>query len=89
MKRRKIRKTKPAIRRTKRKALRKGGARPAAPEDSIDALIASSVKVLGLALEPSWHAAVKFNVALILRHATLVEAFPLPDDAEPAPVFHA
>ena len=30
-----------------------------------------------------------FNLQLVLRHATLVDEFPLPDDAEPAPVFHA
>ena len=34
-------------------------------------------------------AGVKFNLELILRIAALVDEFPLPDEAEPAPVFHA
>jgi len=55
----------------------------------IDALVAASAKALGLALDPSWLAGVKFNLQLILRHAALVDEFPLPDDIEPGPVFHA
>ena len=48
-----------------------------------------SAQALGLTLDPSWQAGVKFNLQLILRHAALVDEFPLPDDAEPAPIFHA
>jgi hypothetical protein len=55
----------------------------------LDSLIAASAQALGLALDPSWQAGVKFNLQLILRHAALVDEFPLPDDAEPAAVFHA
>ena len=40
-------------------------------------------------LDPSWEASVKFNLQLILRHAALVDDFSLPDDAEPAEIFHA
>ena len=61
----------------------------AAPRDATDALIESGAKALGLPLDPAWHAGVKFNLQLILRHAALVEDFSLPDDAEPAPVLHA
>ncbi|HEX3936096.1 MAG TPA: DUF4089 domain-containing protein [Xanthobacteraceae bacterium] len=42
-----------------------------------------------MALDPSWQAGVKFNLRLILIHAAKVDGFPLPDDTEPAPVFHA
>jgi Protein of unknown function (DUF4089) len=42
-----------------------------------------------LPLEPAWRPGIKFNLNLILRIAALVDEFPLPDDAEPAPVFHA
>ena len=61
----------------------------AAPHDALDALVEAGAKALGLPLDPAWQASVKFNLALILRHAALVEEFPLPDDAEPAPVYHA
>ena len=49
----------------------------------------ASAQALGLTLDPAWQAGVKFNLQLILRHAALVDEFALPDDAEPAPVFHA
>ncbi len=57
--------------------------------DAVDVLVAASAQALGLTLDPAWQAGVKFNLQLILRHAALVDEFPLPDDAEPAPVFHA
>jgi hypothetical protein len=57
--------------------------------DAIDAFVAVSARALGLALDPAWHDSVAFNLRLILRHAALVDEFALPDDAEPAPVFHA
>jgi hypothetical protein len=57
--------------------------------DAIDAMIVASAQALGLTLDPKWQAGIKFNLQLVLRHATLVDEFPLPDDAEPAPVFHA
>jgi hypothetical protein len=67
-------------------------ARPAAktkPENSIDAFVVASAQALGLTLEPARHRSIAFNLRLILRHAALVDEFALPDDAEPAPVFHA
>jgi hypothetical protein len=69
----------------------KAAARPsqAAPPDAIDVLVEAGTKALGLPLDPAWKAAVKFNLQLILQHAARVEEFPLPDDAEPAPVYHA
>jgi 1-carboxybiuret hydrolase subunit AtzG-like len=57
--------------------------------DAIDAMITANAQALGLTLDPAWQASVKLNMQLVLRHAALVEEFPLPDDAEPAPVFHA
>jgi hypothetical protein len=59
------------------------------PENSVDAFVVASAQALGLALDPAWHKSVAFNMGLILRHAALVDEFALPDDAEPAPVFHA
>jgi hypothetical protein len=67
--------------------------RPAAPAaasgNPIAELMTASAQALGLTIEPAWEANVKFNLHLILRHAALVDEFPLPDDAEPAPIFHA
>jgi 1-carboxybiuret hydrolase subunit AtzG-like protein len=57
--------------------------------DTIDAMIAASAQALGLTLDPAWQAGIKSNLQLVLRHAALIDEFPLPDDAEPAPVFHA
>ena len=57
--------------------------------DAIDSLVVANAQALGLALDPSWEAGVKLNLQLILRHAALVDEFPLPDDAEPAEIFHA
>ena len=49
----------------------------------------AAAQALGLTIEPGWRDGVKFNLRLMLDHAARVGAFPLPDDAEPAPVFHA
>jgi hypothetical protein len=66
-------------------------AKPSAPlqRDAIDAMVAAAALALDLPIDPAWQANVKFNLQLILRHAALVDEFPLPDDAEPAPVFRA
>jgi len=100
MKGKTARKTKPAraAKRTAKKprgksaaaakaAARKPMQKPA--HDAIDALVAASAQALRLTLDPAWQANIKFNLQLILRHSALVDEFPLPDDAEPAPVFHA
>jgi Protein of unknown function (DUF4089) len=55
----------------------------------IDLLVAASAEALHLPADPEWLAGIKFNLQLILKHAALVDEFPLPDDAEPAPVFNA
>jgi 1-carboxybiuret hydrolase subunit AtzG-like len=58
-------------------------------EDNLDAFLAAAVAALGIPLEESWKPAVKANLEVTLRHAATVEAFKLPDEAEPAPVFEA
>jgi hypothetical protein len=57
--------------------------------DHLDALIAASAHALDLPVDPAWYPAVRFNLEVTQRFAALVAAFPLPDDAEPAPVFRA
>lgn len=57
--------------------------------DEHDASLTVAAAVLGIALQPEWAAAVRFHLELSLRLAQMVAEFPLPDDAEPAPVFRA
>jgi hypothetical protein len=59
------------------------------PGDPLDALIDASAHALRLPLAPAWRGAVKGNLDVILRLAAQFADFPLPDDAEPAPVFVA
>ena len=55
----------------------------------LDAFVAASASVLGLAIEPEWRAAVRANLTVVFGMAALVAEFELPDEAEPAPVFAA
>ena len=57
--------------------------------DFIEDLMAASAQALGLTIDPSWRDSVRFHLRLVLDHAARVDAFELPDDSEPAPVFHA
>jgi hypothetical protein len=65
--------------------------RPAKPPrpDPIELLVDASAKALALPIEPRWRPAIKTNLDVILRQAALFADFPLPDDAEPAPIFVA
>jgi hypothetical protein len=76
------------------KAARASGTRKTAPAgrkpaDPLDGFIAAAARVLGLPVEPQWHAAIKANLETNLRLAAFVAEFALPDEAEPAPVFTA
>jgi len=57
--------------------------------DFIEALMSAAAQALGLTIDPAWREGVKFHLRLVLDHAARVDEFPLPDDAEPASVFHA
>ena len=59
------------------------------PDDFSDALIDGAAQALRLNIDPAWRDGVRFHLRLVLSHAARVDAFELPDDAEPAPVFHA
>ena len=63
--------------------------RAATAGDALDLFIDAAAATLDLPVEPAWKPAVKANLAVTLRFAALYAAFPLPDDAEPAPVFVA
>ena len=56
---------------------------------SLDAFIDAASAVLGLTIADAWRPAVAANLRVTIEHAAAVEAFALPDDAEPAPIFKA
>lgn len=74
---------------SKKAAAKKRTTADAAQVAPIQALMAGGTRALGIPLDPSWQAAVAFNLRLILSHAATVDGFSLPDDIEPAPIFHA
>lgn len=55
--------------------------------DDLDAIILSGTTLLGIPIEPEWHDAIRANLETTLRLARLVDQFPLPDEADAAPVF--
>ncbi len=69
--------------------VRHRAAKSATTADAIDTLITANAATLALPIDPSWHANVKLHLKLILAHAARIEEFPLPDEIEAAPVFHA
>jgi hypothetical protein len=72
------------------KSVRGKGKRPRAKQasrDPLDDFVEAAARALDLKLEPAWKAAVKTNLDITLRLAGLFADFPLPDDAEPAPIF--
>ena len=58
-------------------------------EGALDDFIEAAAQVLTLPLEADWKPSIKGNLQATLRHAAAVDEFPLPDEAEPAPVFEA
>lgn len=57
--------------------------------ETLDALIEANAQLLGLTIDPAWMPQIRESLAVSYRMARFVEAFELPDDAEPAPVFEA
>lgn len=58
-------------------------------DEALTAFIEAGAKLLGLPLDPAWEPSLRGHMRVTLRHAALVEAFELPDEAEPAPLFRA
>ncbi len=56
---------------------------------ALDAWIMASADLMKLPLDPAWLPAVRQNVDVTFRLAAQFDDFPLPDDAEPAPVYGA
>lgn len=59
------------------------------PEPDLAAYATAAAPVLGLSLDPAWIEPVVANLRVLRAAADLVAAFPLPDEAEAAPVFEA
>lgn len=57
--------------------------------DERAAYIAAASILIGLPVDPAWMENVSDNLAVLSAAAARVAAFPLPDEAEPAPVFGA
>jgi hypothetical protein len=57
--------------------------------DPTDDFIEAATNALGVPLDPAWKPAIRANLEVTLKLARLVDEFPLPDDAEPAPVYKA
>jgi hypothetical protein len=80
-------KTSRAIARTK--SARAKSTHKTARHDPLDDFVDASAHALDLKIEPAWRGAVKANLATTFALAALFADFPLPDDAEPAPIFSA
>src|SRR5262245_29731768 len=57
--------------------------------DPLDSLVDAVAHALDFQIEPAWKGAVRTNLEVTFALAALFADFPLPDDAEPAPVFSA
>ena len=59
------------------------------PMPDLDTFAAAVAPLLGLSLDPAWVGPVTANLRVLAAAADLVGGFPLPDEAEAAPVFEA
>ncbi len=57
--------------------------------DKLDDFITAASAALDLPLQEAWRPAIKANLEVTLKLANLVAEFPLPDEAEPAPIYKA
>lgn len=53
------------------------------------AFVEASLELLGLTIEPAWREPILASFGPVADAAAFVLAFPLPDEAETAPVFKA
>lgn len=58
-------------------------------DQALDAYIEASATLLGITIAPEWLPTVKVALAATQGATKFVEAFPLPDETEPAPVFES
>jgi hypothetical protein len=58
-------------------------------DTDLDGFIASGTQLLNIPVEPEWQPAIRMHLGISFSFAARVLEFPLPDEADPAPVFHA
>jgi hypothetical protein len=58
-------------------------------DPELDAWIDAGTALLGIPIQPEWRAAIRLHLTITFGHTDTVQAFELPDDADPAPVFRA
>ena len=57
--------------------------------DILDAWLDANASLLGITVAPEWREAVRLHLRITRDMAHQVLDFQLPDEADPAPVFHA
>ena len=57
--------------------------------DDLDAWLDANAALLGIQIAPEWRDAVRQHLRITRDLALRVLEFPLPDDADPAPIFRA
>ena len=55
----------------------------------LDAYIAAGTRLLGIPVRPEWQDAIRQHLDVSFALGRVVLDFPLPDEADPAPVFSA
>jgi hypothetical protein len=55
--------------------------------DNVDAWLDANAAVLGIAVAPEWRDAIRLHLRITHDLAQHVMQFPLPDEADPAPIF--
>jgi hypothetical protein len=55
----------------------------------LDAYIAAGTALLGIPVQPEWQDGIRQHLAVSFVLGRVVLDFPLPDEADPAPVFSA
>jgi hypothetical protein len=65
----------------------KAARKSTAKDKALDAVIDACAPALGLRIEKAWRPSIRANLDVTFKHAARVMEFPLPDDAEPAPIY--
>ncbi len=62
-------------------------AKPSPDPATVAVYVDHTAALPGLTLDPAWRPGVVAHLIVILRAAAMVDAFPLPEEVEPAPAF--
>jgi hypothetical protein len=57
--------------------------------DTLDDYLDGSAGALRLPIDAAWRSSVKANLETLLAFADLIDAFPLPEEMPPAPIYRA